>query len=76
MIEVSREEFIKIRTQLLKDMDNYLRARVNDENVFDLWLMCGVPDMADEQDFIDIAEDNELWLDAVKTFAKCVALDK
>lgn len=73
---VERNELVTIRTQLAKDMDKYIRTRVNDENVFELWLMCGVPDGADEQDFIDIAEDNELWLDTVKTFAKCVALDK
>lgn len=67
---VTRDELVAIRTQLVKDMDKYLRARVNDENVFELWLMCAVPDGADEQDFIDIAEDNDLWLDTVRTFAK------
>lgn len=67
---VSREEFYNTRARLLKDMDKAVRDTVQTEEVFDMWLMCGVPDGADDTDFKEIAEDDELWLECVNTFAK------
>jgi methionine synthase II (cobalamin-independent) len=67
---VSREEFYNTRARLLKDMDKAVRDTVQTIEVFDMWLMCGVPDGADDTDFREIAEDDELWLDCVNTFAK------
>jgi hypothetical protein len=44
--------------------------------VFDIWLTCGVPDGADDTDFREIAEDDELWLDCINTFTKVMNLSK
>lgn len=67
---VSREEFYNTRAKLLKDMDKTVRDTVQTIEVFDMWLMSGVPDGADDTDFREIAEDDELWLECVNTFAK------
>lgn len=73
---VTREEFINSRMNLLKDMDKMVREVALTYTVLDMWLMCGVPDGADDTDFKEIAEDNELWLDCVHTFAKVMKLSK
>lgn len=67
---VSREEFYNTRARLLKDMDRAVRDTVQTEGVFNIWLMCGVPDGATDTDLREIAEDDELWLECVNTFAK------
>ena len=67
---VSREEFTNIRMNLLKDMDRMVRMTAQTYTTLDMWLMCGVPDGADDIDFKEIAEDDELWLECVNTFAK------
>lgn len=73
---VTREEFITYRMNLLKDMDKMVRTVALTHTVFDIWLMCGVPDGANDIDFKEIAEDDELWLDCVNTFAKVINLSK
>jgi hypothetical protein len=45
---------------------------MNDEEAFDPWLMCGVPDGATEYDYESIAEDHDEYIDIVKLFAKIV----
>ena len=72
---VTREEMTRTRVRLLREMDEYVRSHIGDEIITcNLWLSTGVPDGADNQDFRDIASDDELWLDCVKTFAKCVGM--
>lgn len=69
---VTREELIKTRKQLLKDMDTYVRDYIGDyEITCDIWFAIGVPDWADDSDYTDIAEDDELWTDCVNAFARC-----
>ena len=57
------------RIKFLKMFDEYVRANVQDENYFSYWLEAGVPDGADIFDLTEIAEDDELWLDVINTFA-------
>lgn len=74
-MKVSRNELINIRTKLLKGMDKYVRNHIDDECIcYDIWFAVGVPDGADETDFREIAADEELWLDCVKTFKRCCEL--
>ena len=47
-----------------------VRATAQTYTTLDMWLMCGVPDGADDIDYKEIAEDDELWLECVNTFAK------
>lgn len=69
---ITREELVKTRKQLLKEMDTYVRDHIGDDEITcDIWFAIGVPDGADDSDYTDIAEDDELWVDCVKAFAKC-----
>lgn len=73
---VTREELVEIRKQLLKEMDAYVRNNISDDFVYgNIWAATGVPDGADDSDYQAIAEDEDLWLGCVKTFAKCCGLE-
>lgn len=73
-MKVTKAEIVEHRIYLAKEMDKFIKNRIDDENIIDCWLMCGVPDGADEIDYREIAEDDELWLDVVKEFGRCCTL--
>ncbi len=64
-----KQEVIKDRIQVLKAMDEAIRG-MNDESVFEPWLMLGVPDEAFEEDYEDIASDHKEYIRIVKLYAK------
>jgi len=66
-----KRDVINSRIAVLKAMDNAVR-NMNDEDVFASWWTDGVPDGADEGDYLFIAEDHENYKDVVRVFAKCV----
>ena len=69
---MSREELIAIRVDFLRQFDKYVRDDIGDENItVDIWLALGVPDGATEADLIEIASDDESWVDCVKCFTTC-----
>lgn len=43
-MKVSRNEMIRIRKNLLRQMDAFLRENVNEDVVIDVWLSCGLED--------------------------------
>ena len=73
-MKVTRKEIVNLRTYLAKEMDKFVRNKIDDESIIECWLMCGVPDGADETDYREIAEDDELWPDIVKEFNRCCTL--
>ena len=71
----SMKEITRYRIDFLRQMDTYVREVIGDDDItVDVWLAGGVPDGYDEQDLVDIAEDDDLWLDTVNCFAKCCKL--
>lgn len=74
-MEVSREEMITMKMNLLKDMDTFVRNRIGDEDIIMTWFMCGLPDGYDEIDLKEIAEDDELWNDCIGCFRHCIGLE-
>lgn len=65
------DDVIDSRVAVLKAMDNAIR-NMNNEEVLDPWLMCGVPDGAWEEDYVDIANDHDNYAEIVRLFAKIV----
>ena len=63
---------IKFRVDQLKAMHKVICC-TNDENIYDSWAMLAVPDEPLEQDFIDIAEDEEEYNDAIDLFIRLVS---
>lgn len=71
MTNITKEELIAARVEILCGMNNYILYRIGDEEVFEIWFMCGLPDGATMDDIIEIAKDDEAWVDCVECFAKC-----
>lgn len=63
---------IKFRVEQLKAAEALMRL-CNEENVFDSWLMLGIPDEADESDYIEIAEDDEAYNEILDLLIKLVS---
>ncbi len=66
-----KRDVINSRIAVLKAMDNAMR-NMNDEDSMEPWLMCGVPDGADEEDYESIAEDHEAYAEMVELFSRLV----
>lgn len=65
----------EFRSKLGKEMDNYLRENIQDEEIFwYVWGSLGIPDGATEEDYEDL-EDDEFWTDVCESFMRCVLLD-
>lgn len=65
----------EFRSKLGKEMDNYLRENIQDEEIFwSVWAAMGMPDGATEEDYEDL-EDDEFWTDVCEAFMRCVLLD-
>lgn len=62
---------IKVRAELVEAMHEYM-TRVNDEDIYDYWVMMGVPDDPRDCDYETIAEDHEMFRETVALFAKLV----
>lgn len=60
-------EMIKHRAAIVRSMNTLVLALNNEEPLFHSWLYI-VPDEATEDDFEQIAEDEELFTDVVDTF--------
>lgn len=56
------EAFIQLRVNQLKAMDEFVHS-INNEELMEDWLSCGVPDEASEEDYSYIACDEELGAD-------------
>lgn len=54
---MTKNEIQVLRANLLGGMDTYIRQAVGDEDFFMEWLAYGVPDDADEDTLMEIAED-------------------
>ena len=65
-------ELVKIRVELLKQMNDYILKEISDESAHMGWLMVAIPDAPTEDDFLDIAEDDEEWVDICDYFGKLV----
>ena len=57
------------RAKLVKMMHEYIRLEVDDEYAYMNWINL-VPDEPKEEDFNDLAEDKNDWIDCVKLFGK------
>lgn len=63
---------VEARMSLLKGMNDYI-LELGDEDIWETWILMGVPDCPSEEVFFTIAADDELWLDTVKIFATLTA---
>ena len=65
-------DITKYRIEFLKQFDHYVRNIIGDDEITcDIWLMGGLPDGYNEDDLKEIALNEELWNDCVKSFSWC-----
>lgn len=57
------------RFELIKSMNTIVKELNNEEAYYGMWIYI-VPDEADDEDFHDIAEDEELFIDTINCFKK------
>lgn len=69
------EALLELRITQLKAMDDFMHS-LNNEELIDDWLTNGVPDDASEDDFLEIARDDELYYSCVKIFKRTVIDDE
>lgn len=67
-----KEKKIALRVDFLKQMNTYVLEHIYDEEAHMGWLMVAIPDAPTEDDYLDIAEDDEEWVDICDYFGKLV----
>jgi hypothetical protein len=65
-------EVLNAREKLLKAMNDYILEVIGDDDVTDTWLAVGVPDCANEEDFLEIASDVKTWIRVVNNFSRLI----
>lgn len=70
-MKVSRNEMVRIRRNLLREMDDYLRSNVDENVVIDIWFAVGLEDGWDNDILTEYASDEDLWLSCVNAFKAC-----
>ena len=71
-MKITREELVKMRLDFVKDMNSFIQKR-GDENLWSIWIAEGVPDGADDEDFLFFAEDDKEWSDLCGLFGRLVS---
>lgn len=70
---MTRNELNVLKANLLGGMDEYIRS-INDESVYNTWAMVGVPDGADEDELMEIAEDSVNFAEICGVFGRLVEI--
>ena len=65
----------EMRLEIVKAMHEYIQDTTTEEVFYEIWCRYAVPDQPDEEDFIDIAKDKELFRETVKTFVSIIDVD-
>lgn len=68
---VSHETIKDMRMGFLKQMHEYIRCHIGDEEAYERWILI-MPDESSEEDFESIADDDELWVDVCTVFGKLI----
>ena len=59
------------RIELLKGMNQYI-INLGDEEAYDMWFSCGVPDEPTEDDYEFIADNIEEWVYVCQLFGRLI----
>lgn len=62
---------VEMRIVFLEQFNYYIHNVIGDDFITEYWYVYGIPDGADAGDILEIASDDDIWLDVVKAFEKC-----
>lgn len=71
---VTREELVKTRISIAKQMNKYI-IDMGDEEIWMDWITVGIPDAPTEEDYESIAEDDNEWIDLCTLFGRLVGAE-
>ena len=74
-MKVSRNEMIRTRKNLLKQMDTFIKENIDEDVVIDVWFACGLEDGWDEEILTEYTSDKESWDGCVNTFIECCKIE-
>ena len=74
-MKVSRNEMIRIRKNLLKQMDTFIRENISEDVVIDVWLACGIEDVWNAEVLREYASTDGLWNDCINACRKCCEIE-
>ena len=67
-------ETIILRANIMGGMNSYIQ-QLGDEATWMKWIWTYIfPDNITEEDLMEMAEDEDIWLNVVKCFAKCLEI--
>jgi len=67
---MNREDTIQLRANILGGLNTYIIEN-GDEDIFDYWFTYGLPNECSEEQLMEIAADDDLWLTCINAFDKC-----
>ena len=74
---MNKKDIVELKMKFLREFDTYIREVIGDDSItYDVWCAYGLPDEYDDDDIYAAATDEELWLDCVEAFSRCLALAK
>lgn len=69
---MTRKELVELRIKFLYDFHKYI-IDLGDEDIYEEWVRDYIPDLPDDDDMREIAEDDDFWVTVVKAFADIVS---
>lgn len=64
------------RISTLQWMDTHIRETIGDDDITDYWDSFGIADGANETDYREIAEDDDIFKDVCFAFAICIKMSE
>ena len=58
-----------LRANIMGGMNEYIKE-IGDDDIWDIWITV-FPDECSEEELIEMAENNIIWLDVINHFAYC-----
>ena len=74
-MEVSRNEMIRTRKNLLRQMDTFIRENISEDVVIDVWFACGLEDGWDNEILTEYASIDALWNDCINACRECCEIE-
>lgn len=74
-MEVSRNEIIAIRKNLLRQMDTFIRENISEDVVIDVWFACGLEDGWNDAILTEYASIDGLWNDCINACRECCEIE-
>ena len=63
-------EIVMLKANIMGGMNEYIEEQ-GDDDLWDLWIRV-FPDECSEDELIEMAKDNDTWLDVVNHFNECL----